>query len=815
MALLPLILACLQDPAWPPAPPLERPPVELGAALPESVTAAPRPDGLLRVEFAFDPPPGVERVYLAGSFNGWDSGATPMSRGGDGIFRVALPLEGGRWLYKFVVDGDGWTHDPRNPSREDDGHSGFNSVLPLGRLAQLGASDGVVGDGRVEVAALRHDPRRPRDLQHLSGGRVQLRYQTQAHDVAAVELAVRDGRRLPMVPVHADDRLALWEAVAPLAPAAEYTFVLMDGKQHAVSDPATYRLEPPPAQVFRTPDWAKHAVWYQIMVDRFRNGDPAGDPPRAIPWTSEWFELQPHERASGQTFYHYAVFQRLYGGDFAGLAERLDYLQELGVNALYLNPVFQSPSHHKYDATDFRHIDDFYGGGDDFAAVTAREDLLDPSTWEWTEADRAFLAFLEQAHARGFKVILDGVFNHVGEHHLAFRDLRQQGRESRFADWFSVTSWEPFEYEGWAGFGQLPEFAKSEDGLASESLKQHIFAVTRRWMDPDGDGDPSDGIDGWRLDVPNEVPGGFWEEWREVVKELNPEAYIVGEIWDDASSWLDGRRFDAVMNYPFARAAIEWIGHRERKISASECAGRLAALRLAYPSEATYALQNLVSSHDTDRVASMMLNPDRDYDRENRSQDSNPRYDNRKPGAEEYRRVRLLALLQMSYVGAPMVYYGDEVGMWGADDPTCRKPMLWPDLEPYATPGDNSVMEDQREFYRSAIALRNAHPALRTGSMRTLLTDDEADVWVFLREDGDEQLIVALTAAERRVPFVVPVETLRRAGLSAAGWELLFELGESRNDRPFHPSGAGDLGIQLDALGGVVLGRRKGGGEAR
>ena len=808
MALLTLLLPLLQDPAWPPAPPLERPAAEIGGSQPESVAVEPGPDGLLRVEFAFDPPPGAEQVFLAGSFNGWDSGITPMSRGGDGVFRAALPLQAGRWLYKFVVDGDRWTPDPRNPEREDDGHSGFNSVLALGRLARLGVSDGVVGDGRIEAAALGHDPRRPRDLQHLPGGRIQVRYQTQAHDVEGVALALRGGARVPMAVVHADARTALWEAVASAALPAEYTFVLTDGVT-TVSDPATYRLVSAPENPFRTPAWAKHAVWYQIMVDRFRDGDAAAGPLGATPWTSEWFELQPDERRSGQTFYHYAVFQRRYGGDFAGLRQQLGYLQELGVNALYLNPVFQSPSHHKYDATDFRHIDDFYGGGDDFAAVTAREDLLDPSTWEWTKADRAFLEFLKEAHARGFKVILDGVFNHVGDHHLAFRDLREKGEASRFADWFSVTRWEPFEYQGWAGFGMLPEFAKDADGLASESLKQHLFAVTRRWMDPDGDGDPSDGIDGWRLDVPNEVPGGFWEEWREVVKGVNPEAYLVGEVWDDASAWLDGRRFDAVMNYPFARAAIEWIGHRERKITPTECAARLAALRLAYPAEATYALQNLVASHDTDRVASMMLNPDRDYDRENRSQDSNPRYDNAKPGAEDYARVRLLALLQMTYVGAPMIYYGDEVGMWGADDPTCRKPMLWQDLEPYATPRDNHVMAEQLDFYRRVIALRNAHAALRTGSFRSLLTDDAKDVWVFQREGPGEQVLVALNAGPRAAAVGLPAPA---AGGSAPAWEVLFRLGGPQASAPelHRATSAGGLELELPACGGLVLGRKTG-----
>lgn len=808
MRLLPVLAVALihgQDPGWPPAPPLARPALaSAAAAAPPSVSLTELGGGRLRAEFAFDAPPGAELVGLAGSFNGWDAAAAPMSRGGDGLFRAAVELGPGRWLYKFVIDGASWLADPRNPAREDDGHGGANSVLAVGRLARLSASDGVAGDGRIEAAALRHEPSLPRDLQHLPGGRVLLRYATQAHDVESVALAVRGGGLHAMAVALEDERLAVWELELSLAPAAEYTFVIHDSKTR-VSDPATYQLLAAPQRPFRTPAWAKHAIWYQILVDRFRNGDPAHDPPGVHPWTSEWFELSPAERASGQTFYRYAVFQRRYGGDFAGLRQQLGYLEDLGVNALYLNPVFQSPSHHKYDATDFRHIDDFYGGGGDFAEVTAREDLLDPSTWEWTTADRAFLDFLQDAHARGFKVILDGVFNHVGEHHLAFQDLRAHGRVSRFADWFTVTSWEPFRYEGWAGFGQLPEFAKDERGLASPSLREHLFAVTRRWMDPDGDGDPADGIDGWRLDVPNEVPGPFWEEWRRLVKSINPEAYLCGEIWGDAGEWLDGRRFDAVMNYPFARAAIAWIGDRARKIGPRECAARLAALRLSYPSEATYALQNLLDSHDTDRVASMMLNPDRDYDRANRAQGDNPRYDNHKPGDVEYRRVRLLVLLQMCSVGAPMIYYGDEVGMWGADDPTCRKPMLWDDLGPWARPEDDVPVAGQLAFYRRAIALRRAHPALRTGAFRTLATDDAQDAWLFLREDADEQILVALCAGGAGA---TPAELAVPAELGG-DWSLLLRLGGERGGgaAPFRRSSDGSLLLRVPAIGGLVLGR--------
>ena len=421
-----------------------------------------------------------------------------------------------------------------------------------------------------------------------------------------------------------------------------------------------------------------------------------------------------------------------------GGRDRLDHLASLGVTAIYFNPVFEAESHHKYESTDYRHVDTSLGAGEDWEAVAAKEDLSDPSTWSWSPSDRLFLDLVEACHERGMKVVIDGVWNHVGQRHPAFADVLARGPESPYADWFDVVSWKPFVHRGWAGFDDLPVFKKDANGLASDAVVEHIHAVTRRWMDPNGDGDPSDGVDGWRLDVPMEIPMPFWDEWRQVVKSINPDAYLSGEVWDRADAWLDGRRFDAVMNYRFADAAVAWIGFEERKITPTELDRRLAELRLAYPAEATYALMNLVGSHDTDRLVSMFLNPDRRYDADNREQDG-VGYLNRKPDPIHYRRARLAALFQMTYVGAPMIYYGDEVGMWGPDDPSNRKPMLWADLEPYDRK-EAGVDEEHLAHYRAIGQLRRAHPALRTGSFETLVTNDQQDLFVFLREDADERI---------------------------------------------------------------------------
>lgn len=243
------------------------------------------------------------------------------------------------------------------------------------------------------------------------------------------------------------------------------------------------------------------------------------------------------------------------------------------------------------------------------------------------------------------------------------------------------------------------------------------------------------------------------------------------------------------MNYEFARTAVAWICHQQKKITASEI-----DRRLVYPAAATYVVQNLVDSHDTDRLVSMALNPDRAYDKMNRVQDDNPDYNNAKPSPEEYQWARLVVLLQMTYVGAPMVYYGDEAGMWGADDPTNRKPMLWEDLQPYQKAEENFVMREHLEFYRRAIALRNAHPALRTGFFQTLLTDDQRDVWAFARTDDSEHLVVVLNASGSGQEVELPPPDD-----AAHNWEVVFgDTGALRAD-------GARLRVRVPGVAGVVL----------
>jgi glycosidase len=778
----------------PDLPKLERPAeARVPSGLPASVEVK-KSGSRFKVTFRYEPGqhiPGGEKlnsVSLVGTFNGWAGGAMPMKKQGR-VWQTTVELGSGNHEYKFLADGD-WRPDPENPDGSPDGHGGQNSLLRLGALANIGAGDGEVGNGEIVAVACEHDPEQAIYRELGPDGGVSLRYRTLVDDVEEVHWHLEGAEPVAMTKVVDGERFTWWETRADRAQVGQrYTFSLKDGNAHLRHD-SIYELEVAD-EPFVTPDWAKDAIWYQIMPERFRNGDTANDPDNAIPWTHSWYEPTEWERSGGQSFYNYYVFSRLYGGDFQGLEEKLDYLSDLGINAIYFNPIFQASTHHRYNATNFLHVDERLGVRGDYAEAERTEDLTRPSTWTWTGSDKVFLEFLQACKQRGIRVILDGVFNHVGTLHPAFRDVQEKGQKSKYKDWFEITSWEPFEYAGWAGFGELPVFKKTATGLYDEDLKEHIFEVTRRWMDPDGDGDPSDGIDGWRLDVPNELPMPFWYEWREVVKGVNPDAYISGEIWRRADQWLDGKSFDAVMNYVFAENVIRWVGDKRRKISTSELDRNLAELRLAYPAEATYVLMNLMNSHDTDRLVSMLTNPDREFDGGNREQDG-ARYNANKPGEKAYAQARLIALLQMTYVGAPMVYYGDEVGMWGSDDPNNRKPMIWGDLEPYDDP-EQTVDAEHHAYYRDVIRLRREHATLRRGSFRTLVTDDAQDVWVFERELDGETLVVAINAGEGAA-------RIRSSELNGNFTELHGPRGQGEG---FDLSGE----LVLEALSGQVLRR--------
>lgn len=538
------------------------------------------------------------------------------------------------------------------------------------------------------------------------------------------------------------------------------------------------------------PDWVTDAVFYQIFPERFRNGDPNNDPTRAslefpenvsdswtvTPWTNDWYSRSEWEIQRGTDFYNDGVFDRRYGGDLQGVLDKLDYLVDLGINTVYLNPVFYARSLHKYDGSSMHHIDPYFGPDPAGDLQLMSRETSDPDTWQWTAADKLFLKLIAAAHKRDIRIVIDGVFNHTGRDFFAFADLRENQAASAYRDWYIVQTFDDsqtaaneFRYKGWWGVDTLPEFA---DNSAGDDLhpgpKKYVMDITSRWMDPNGDGNPADGIDGWRLDVANEVPTGFWRDWNRHVRQLNPAAYTVGEFWEDARDPLIDGGFSGTMNY-FGFAYLVKGFLIDGVLTAKDFAQQLETRRNRYPAEMQFALQNLIDSHDTDRVASMIVNAGKqEYAQLERfdfdvSERVTPRYNDkcevRRPNEYERRIQRLVALMQMTYLGAPMLYYGTESGMWGADDPCDRMPMVWQDLayddqstDPLGRPRstDPVAFDDTLfDFYRQVIQLRRTLPALRGGKFEILDHDDEAQFFAFRRRLADQSLLVLINRGEQ------------------------------------------------------------------
>lgn len=405
------------------------------------------------------------------------------------------------------------------------------------------------------------------------------------------------------------------------------------------------------------PDWVKDAIFYQIFPERFANGNPKNDPKGTVPWGDK------------------PTTTNFFGGDLEGVLKNLDYIEGLGVNAIYFNPIFWSNSNHKYHTKDYKKIDPQFGD------------------------DKIFKKLLDECHARGIRVVLDFVPNHSGVDFFAFADIRKKGKKSKYLNWYTIKSFpvvvaDPPNYEAWWGLKELPKLM-----VMDSAVKKYLFEATEKWTRM--------GIDGWRLDVPNEIQHEWWIEWRKLVKNINPECYITGEIWENATPWLKGDQFDAVMNYRFRNTVIHYFAIDST--TTSQFHNALAQIRSDYAIDVSFALQNLIDSHDTERYLTLCKG--------------------------DKTKLMLTLFFQMTYLGAPMIYYGDEIGMTGERDPDCRKPFLW----------DSALWDTELlAYYKKLITLRKNYSPLRRGSFRALVTDDAQDVYVYSRVDADGEVICAI-----------------------------------------------------------------------
>lgn len=537
------------------------------------------------------------------------------------------------------------------------------------------------------------------------------------------------------------------------------------------------------------PEWAQNVVWYQIFTERFHNADTTNDPIaervgdphgwdlgapegwEVSPWTGDWYQRADWEQRIGPEFYDF-VYTRRYGGDLQGVIDKLDYLEDLGVTAIYFNPVFDAVSLHKYDASHYHHIDRHFGPdpeGD--IEIMKQEDPNDPETWQWTSADKLFLELLDEARERDIRVIIDGVWNHTGRDFWAFRHIREHGEDSPYSDWYKITAFDDdlddgFDYEGWWGYKGLPEFTEMEEDI-HPGIKAHIFDVTRRWMAPDGDVER--GVDGWRLDVVEEVGKDFWRDWHGLVYSINPEALTIAEIWDEAArDFIADDLFGVVMNYRWAYATHAFF--IQKTLTADAFGQRLDSLQNDFPHNVNTAMQNLMDGHDTERLASMIVNDEFAYKENSKIRDIDNRYDVRAPDASGRQLQRLISLFQYTWVGAPMVFYGTEAGLWGADDPDDRKPMLWPDMDyddeinhPYSRPRPRDTVafdHDLHQWYSTLGNLRAEHPALRTGTCKLLPNHDVPGVMAFARYTNDDLVLVLINRDEQERELALPLQEI-------------------------------------------------------
>ena len=570
--------------------------------------------------------------------------------------------------------------------------------------------------------------------------------------------------------------------------------------------PWRVELPAPPAPRTRPPDWAHGMLWYQIFPERFANAVPANDPTRddgtVVAWDQPfheptigeidraWFRAAAEPTRFGLDpdatggVMRRLIFQRRYGGDLQGVRARLDHLDALGVDGVYLCPVFDSSSLHKYDAADHRHIDPSLANPDrapDPAPPELVGDPGDETTWGWTRADRWFLGtFMAALEARGMRLMLDGVWNHVGVDHWAFRDVMEKGRRSAYADWFEAGFDEHgalVAWEAWDGLnGDLPEF-RQIDGDLAPGPKAHVFAVTRRWMDPDGDGDPSDGIDAWRLDVAGEIGRAFWEDWRALVRGINPECLIVGEIWGDAGAYFDGTAFDAQMNYPAAYPVADWLSIGRRRGDAAGAARRLARVYDHDPAH-DLAQLNLMTSHDTERLASLMHNAfPRAYDTDADAWDPEDRYDHERVERDDLSRALASVAAMVALPGSFMLYNGDEFGLAGGDDPDNRRPI------PTRVFDDPGSLSDARRgllrAVRELFTLTDREPFGRVwarGAWSIRATGDGRGLVIDRQLDGD--IVTVTIAPSERMPReagTAMMRTFRIGDARSSSWTIRVE----------------------------------------
>ena len=888
----------------------------------------------------------ADKVEIAGNFNNWKPDTEPIHHFEGTNYEVILASPEGVYEYKYLIDGKWY---PENENKKlIVGENG--ALFPQGDLG-TGKFVYEAIDKNTNLKAIVHNYDSLQYFNKLSDNEYEFKIRTQMNDVERAYISVvlheEDNYEMIYELERYQDKtngFDYFERIINFGKEAKkllYYFILEDNGSRAYFNGKTLSYSKPKRlvvnttskdiQLFDVPNWAKEAIWYNIFPDRFYNGNHYNDPifnefgPEAFKpnrlheqnfiedykweksnnvisqfdrnrWTADFREQVIWEKLGEREIDYSLKYARMYGGDLQGIKEKIPYMKELGINAVWLNPVFFSYQNHKYGANDFRHISPDFGtiktsgkthgveinkknkyGNKSYvdilgnkASTSSELKLLevnlngknrgkngygeteDPSTWIWTESDLIMVDLIKEFYKNGIRIIFDGVFNHSSSEHWTFNMVLADGENSKYKDWYKFTDFgqhvpitdemseeQAYEtlianrkrtiYNAWGGFDSLPEF-----NSFNQEYKEYIFNITRKWMyGPDGKESENwmedDGIDGWRLDVPNCLENqNFWNEWREVVKGSKTDSYITAELWGNAAGDINGgNKFDTVMNYEWLKTVIGFFINQSReggvryKLKAQDFFNELREKRTWYPYQALQASQNLNGSHDTDRLYSRIVNDVLGRNLEEGKQlekgyngirpdlasnyHPNTTIDWRNSPIKPKDILKLISVFQMTYIGAPMLFYGDEVGMWGATDPYCRKPMLWKEYlyDDEKNPShinqnevyQQKVDSDLFEWYKKLIRIRLENKTLVYGKFREIMADNEKDLIVYERVIEDNSIIVVINNSFNdweNVEFETHYQDERFIDLVTEG-------------RTFRTSSNGKIKLNIKAKEGMIL----------
>lgn len=662
---------------------------------------------VLAVEFNFAYAPledeEVVSVSLRGSFNSW--GEWPMEKQPDGIWSITVDLESGEYQYKFYINGK-WPQDmstahaggPIDPNAVGYINDGFGGQNAICRIKEE-VTEGVV---------LVHNPDDPAYL-CIADERLVIRLKTSPHKVAKVFLVTNEGK-WPM------ERQLQWEygevfrLSLELPDSLKYHFLgyTIDGTEFSLPEDPSQSFFFDGIDHFPQLKWVSQGIIYQIFPERFYNGNPENDSLALKSdefhfnkqWAQNklWVKEGPSLANWDDPISTQHCCHQYFGGDLAGIIEKLDYLKDLGVTVLYLNPIFDSGSAHGYDTHDYLKVSPKFG---------IEEDLQE---------------LLNEAHRRGMRIILDFVPNHTGLGFWAFQDVVKKGKDSPYWDWYFIhqcpfTPGDPTAYKAWWGVGSLPKL-----NTGNPEVKEYLFKVANHWL--------NFGADGWRVDVPNELVKAkeFFNEMRQLAKMEKEDTYLIAEIWQLDSSWVKGDQFDSLMNYALGRDIL--LNFAKGSIDGEGTLANLSRYFAVYGENVTAMGFNLVSSHDTGRILT-------DLGGGNFGDLPNP---------EAVERLKLLSTLFYTLPGAPVIFQGDERGILGEKEfyDAQRYPIQW-----------DTADESLISHYKKLAQLRQEMPALTSSVIRVYYGTDNL-LSFFKGEEGSGEVIVVANNGTETVKFELP-----------------------------------------------------------